>query len=159
MGLTKRDFDWLEQVPAKAKALTLKADGDEQLVDVLGTMNSVEQGLASVRRGAAAEIPAGFGGKRWVMEQGNKATRSYNSTSLINKFAKKLHQSPFKVVGLLITLGAVRLEWHWTNLQKAAAHYNVPLVIGYEETEDGGDLDVGEIWKTSTPKYVRVEVE
>ena len=159
MGLTKRDFDWLEQVPAKAKALTLKADGDEQLIDVLGTINSVEQGLGSLRRGTDVEVPAGLAGKRWKMEQGQRATRSYNSTSLVTKFAKAVKRSPFETVGLLIALNVVKLEWHWTNLQKAAANYNVPLMVGYEEVVDGGDIDVGETWKTGRPKYVRVDVE
>lgn len=156
MGLTKRDYNWVAGVPAKVKELSLKADGDEELVDLIGYVRSAEIGLKSVRDGAAIELPANSKGKQWVMKQGRICTRSYNTSHLLLLFhnAMRSRGSLTRTLRTLLDLGVIKITWQYTKLMEVADQYNITLRVAKHEIQDGDpDADIGELWGRGYPSY------
>ena len=78
-------LDLLDKFPAAAKQAILDAHGEQELADVLGTLNSVEQRVAEQRRLASTEIQIGETGERWKDERSGKNAYSFNLPLLMTE--------------------------------------------------------------------------
>lgn len=147
----------MRQVVSRIKETLLHAEGESAVIDVIGDMRSIESGIANLRKGAAVEFEDGMEGERWRFTQGSSAKRSYNSPRLVQKFSLASDESLFDTIMLLIHEDALRFDWQWTNLEKAAAKYKVTLVTAQQEITDGDDADIGVYWRSGYPSYKKVE--
>ena len=114
--------------------------------DELGKLDHLIRTLNKLKRISLDELPGPVSGSDYRVTEQNSAKRSYNTARLVDAFAREGY-----TLRDLMTLDAVRLSWHWTELRRAATKYNVTLEIAAHEVEDEGDLDeamIGEVWST-----------
>lgn len=150
----------LAQYPQQVKQAIMLAQGDGEMVDVLGTVNSVERHVGDQRRRAAAELEPGIEGDFWEFGQGRIAKRSYNTTSLLNKFIRARDESLLGVIIWLIDNDILRVSWQWKKLQAAVNRYDISLSIAKHEIQDGDvKHDIGEVWGWGSPKYESTALE
>lgn len=143
----------MREIVPRVKETLLHAEGESAVIDVIGDLRSIETGLADLRKGAAVEFEDGMEGRRWRFEQGMRSVRSYNTARLVQKFSLASGESLFDTIMLLLREKAFRLEWRFTNLERAAAKYGVVLVTAQQEISDGDDADIGVYWKSGYPSY------
>lgn len=147
----------LNTVPGLVQQAILEAEGDE-LIDVLGTANSIQSQIGTIKRTAASEISDGDHGERWEFTQGREAKRSYNTDGL---FTRMLEDLPIEdlphLLMFLMGRGVIRFNWQWTPLLKLIKEYNLDLKTVRREIEDGDpDYEIGEYWKDASPSYKAV---
>lgn len=150
----------LNTVPGLVKQAILEAEDDE-LIDVLGTANSIQSQIGDIKRTAAAEVSDGDHGKAWAFEQGRKAERSYNTQGLFTRLLEEIdvEDLPHLIVWLM-GRDVIRLSWQWTPLLKLIKEFNLDLKITRHEIEDGDpDFEIGEYWKPASPSYKAVTDE
>lgn len=147
----------IESWPKRAKELILGADGEEALVDVLGQLNSAERGIGDERRRAAGEVVHGTSGERWAFEQGRRAVRSFNNSSLLSKFMEAFESDPWHTLKQLIAADALRVSWQYTNLTRVAEKAGVQLSETNVAVADGDEHDIGAVWQDASPRYVPIE--
>lgn len=153
-------LDTISRVPKTAHDIVLAAEGEEEIVDALGTIRSIEVGLADVRKMGASEIEPGAAGHRFRFEQSQSAKRSYNTQGLLAKFMAASDRDLISTLRMLMEEDVVRVSWQYTNLKKAARKWGVSLTTAHDEIQDGDpNADIGEVWKHGYPKYVAVEPE
>lgn len=157
MGLTKRDYDWLNNVPVKAKELTLKAEGDDQLVDITGTIKGVESSLASVRTGVAAELEAGAQGSRYRMTQGKRSQFTYNTPLLLKTISEALGLSFTKTLGYLMHRNIITIGWRYKALDALLDEKNITITTARHDVTDGDDEHMGRWMKPDYPRYEAIE--
>jgi hypothetical protein len=157
MGLTKRDYDWLEGVPSKAKELTLKADSDEQLVDITGTIKGVEKALSGVRAGVAAELVSGTEGQRYRMTQGNRSQFSYNTPLLLKTISEALGLTLTMTLGYLLNRNIITIEWRFKALTSFLDEKDISISVARHDVTDGDPEHMGRWLKPDYPSYTPVE--
>jgi hypothetical protein len=112
---------------------------DDQLVDTIGTIRAIETRLAAVRKSLTAEITGPQDGSDYRAVTNRKAVRSYNTNGILAAFGGDLQR--------LLRADAVRLQWRWTQLERACNVGDVPLTKVFHEIDDGDpDAMVGEVW-------------
>jgi hypothetical protein len=150
-------IDVLESVPKLLHDAILEAEGDE-LIDVLGTANSIQTRIGSIKRLAATEVVDGEHGSKWRFEQGRKGVRSYNTNGLLAAIRQQAGLDSLQsVITFLLGRGVVTLKWNWQPLEKLIKQYNLDLRVGRREVEDGDpDYEIGEYWTNASPSYKAV---
>ena len=113
MGITKSQYRKVAEFPAYVKDLTLKADTDEDLVDIAGTIRGVETALAGVRTDIASEVPAGTSGNLYRMMQGKRSQFSYNTPLLLKTISEALDLSLTKTLGYLLHRNVITIGWRF----------------------------------------------
>jgi hypothetical protein len=161
MALSDKTFeerlDELAHLPGIVNDLVLDASTEAQTVDALGTIRSVETGLAEVRKMGASEVVDGTRGERFAFEQGMTSTKTYNTQSLVAKFMRAWNLDPLQTFLRLIDMDVVRLSWQYTKLMKAVQANGISLTTTNNEIEEGDpNIDIGKLWKHGYPKYVAV---
>lgn len=147
---TKIRLEEIEGLPKYAERTILEAEGSE-LVDVLGTLNSVEQRLGALRREHSSEIDDGEVGEIWRAEVGRSAARSFNFDNLM-----RLFQENGVTIMDLVNAGVVEVRWKWTALKNFAKLRGLKLNVVKHEVPALGksEGDVGEYWhKAKYPKW------
>jgi len=147
----------LNTVPGLVQQAILEAEGDE-LIDVLGTANSIQSQIGAIKRTAASEVSNGDHGGQWEFVQGRKAERSYNTDGLLSSLREELgYEELPHLLMFLMGRGIIRLNWQWTPLLKLIKENNLDLRTARHEIEDGDpDYEIGEYWKAGSPKYEAV---
>jgi len=112
---------------------------EQDSVDTVGLLRAAEVRLAELRRRLVAEMDGTETGELYRAVETRSAKRSYNTNGLLAQFDGDLQD--------LIAFDAVRLQWQWTGLQKAANEWDVTLAVAKHEISDGDpDALVGEVW-------------
>ena len=157
------DFDdRLEEIaafPRFVKATLIAADGDEQLVDALGAINSTQTAIGGLKLGAASEVESETEGSTWRYEQTRKGMRSFNNAGMFATLMRDLDfESLSNLLRFLMERDIIRLTWQWTKLEKLLRHQDIALRIAHEEVSEGDpDYDMGEYWKAGSAGYKRLE--
>lgn len=149
----------LKYMPDQVRKAIAAAEDTAELVDVLGTVHSVTAIISGIKRRAASEVESGDAGRRWYLQRGRVAKRTYNDMSLILKFQQAWkHKSATMTIGELIDEGVLELKWNWTPLDKLISEYEMTLssVTGRSVTS-GDDYDVGIEWGNKSPSYVALD--
>ena len=139
----------VEQLRETTAELIEVVVSDEDMVDVVGDVAAIHRRLGEWLRDQRSELGGGMKGERWMSVERRSATRSYNTNSLLARFADALPggQSPAGALQRLLERDVVRLQWRWTDLQKAAEQDDVTLRVANHEITDGDpDADVGAVW-------------
>lgn len=151
-------LDELERYPVRVRDALIAAEGDEEVTDLLGVLDSNTRIIASTRKLALSEIPDEVAGTRYTMApKGGKYERSYNFSTLLSKL---MDATGMKLLELLIYLreeDALRFSWQWTNLTKILRRYNVDVHTRNRAIEDGDLADIGQKWKDGSPGFTRIE--
>jgi len=150
----------LNTVPGLVKQAILEAEGGE-LIDVLGTANSIQSQIGAIKRTAAAEVTDGEHGDRWRFEQGRKANRTYNTNGLLATLRDELEFEELQqVLIFLLNRDVIRLNWQWSKLTKLVKEHNLDLKVARHEITDGDpEYDMGEWWTAASPSYEVVDAE
>jgi len=137
----------LDQIEAAvADLVRTPYPSDAEAADWAGRLAKISRDVNEYKRGLLSEMSGPVSGSTYRVVESNSAERSYNTASILHRFAEQAW-------GLidLVQAGAVRLDWQWTKLQAAAREAKVDLLITHRELAEDGDIDapmVGEIWKT-----------
>ena len=150
---------WLNELPNKVRWAIIDAANEADRVDILGTLKSAESRVASERQLAMTEIEKGTKGEIFVVEQGRVGVRSFNSMSLLAKFADRMGVSLLQAIGSLRDQGVLEIKWKWTPFKEAAREYGVEYSTIQREVTDGDEFDVGEIWKNGYPSFKAINKE
>jgi len=141
------------EIVPRIKETVLRAQGEEELVDTLGDIRSIEVGLSNLRRSTAMELDDYIEGDRWRMKRPRKAMRSFNTSRLLARFSKALDLTVAATVSRLLADGVISLNWNWSMLKNYAEMHDVSLTIAQHEVEDGDVEDVGVYYKSGYPTY------
>ena len=149
-------MDFLNDLEAAASSLRTAAIPEDETADVIGRIRAVEKSLAETRRGLMAEIDGDLEGTEYIIRDGHKAERSFNSQAILKDVTDALDTTSVAyALRWLQDAGAVRLTWTWLRLQKAMGEAGAGLRIQQrpidEETVDGPH--VGVAWK----RDIRIE--
>ena len=152
-------LDEIAAFPQFVKATLLEADGDSQLVDALGTINSVQTSIGSIKLGTAAEVETETEGSYWRYEQSRKGMRSFNNAGMFVTLMRELEfESLTNLLLFLMERDIIRLTWQWTKLEKLLRIRNINLRTAQHEVSEGDpDYDMGEYWKSGSSSYKRME--
>lgn len=124
---------------------------EHHLVDAAGELRHLERRLASVRRSLESEIPPGAVGEKYKAVERRSAKRSYNSEALVRLFRDRWEApSDSDALYELWRAGVIDVAWRWTDLQRAADKWDIPLTITKHELRDGEPAHIGEVWTSST---------
>ena len=130
------------------------AESDEDLVDMLGAGNRLEQSMKELRRTAAVELEGGMTGENFRFVQGKESVKTYNSHALLPAFAEATGMSVLETMLYLLQEGAVVLEWKFQKLEALAFKHDVTLTIASHDIEDGDPEHlIGKRWKDGSPTY------
>lgn len=147
----------MRNIVPNVKETLMNADGEGEVIDVLGEIREVEKGLAFLRQGAGVEFDTGQQGKRWKVVVPVKNERSYNTPRLIRKFAEKIGGSSWDAFVMLWKGDVIRLEWQYKKLLAAAHRHDVTVATAQHEIIEGDDADIGVFPATGYPRYESVE--
>jgi len=152
-------LDEIAAFPQFVKATLLAADGDSQLVDALGTINSTQTAIGSIKLGTAAEIETETEGTQWRYEQSRKGMRSFNNGGMFATLMRELDfESLTNLLLFLMERDIIRLTWQWTKLEKLLRIRNIGLRIAQREVSEGDpEYDMGVYWKSGSSSYKRME--
>lgn len=152
-------LDEIDAFAVRAKQLVLEANDDE-LVDVLGALNSAQSALGVIKRDAASEVEPDTAGTRWTFEQRMAADRSYNTSGLLAHLMDQFDFTMAQLIPFLVDLGVLRITWQWSKLKELKQKHNLVIHTTNTEISDGDpEWDVGEYWKRGQAKYVPIESE
>lgn len=145
--------------PRFVKAALLAASNDEELVDVLGAINSTQTAIGGIKLGAASEVEPDTSGTTWRYERSQKGMRSFNDDSM---FAVLMRELDFKsltnLLKFLMERDIIRLTWQWGKLEKLLRYRNISLRVADHEISKGDpDYDMGTYWKPGSSAYKRLE--
>lgn len=148
----------LRTVPSIAKQAILEAEGDE-IVDVLGTLNSVQSQIGRIKLNAASEVETETAGSEWQYERSRKGVRSYNNSGMFTTLMGQLSfDGLLPLLMHLLELDVIRLSWQWSNLEKLLHGNDVFLRTAHHEVAEGDpDYDMGTYWTDGSASYKRVE--
>ncbi len=147
------DLFALEHTPKLVKRLIREAHGENEIVDILGTVRSVERALAEERQLAAVEIPNGTAGSSWELLQGVKWEKSYSTA----KIMRDMQAAGITILDL-IKADAVRLDWQFTNLKKVFRRAGVTMQMATHEIRpDDPNHHIGSYDKPGYPRYEPIE--
>lgn len=155
-------YEKIEEIrsfPSTVKDVLLNAETDEERVDILGAVKYCEREFGTTRRGVEAELDYGvIRGQEMEVTIPRKATRSYNTMSLLAAFTYQLGSSPLQAFLLLKESGALSVKWNWTKLQQAMTKHGIGVRIAQWEIEDGDpEWDIGEVWSNASATYTTTE--
>lgn len=137
-----------ELVEASA-ALRKTVVSDEQLPDVAGLTRKIESDLARFRRGLISEAMDHAEGRLYYIEDINTGVRSYSPWKIIVDMAEAINGTPLDAIKFLYNEDALRISFHWSNLQKAANAARMDLSIHSGEiTDDDAEHHVGVYYKS-----------
>jgi len=154
-------LDEIAAFPQFVKATLLAADGDGEIVDALGTINSTQTAIGNIKLGTAAEVETETEGKQWLYEQSRKGMRSFNNAGMFVTLMRELDfESLTNLLLFLMERDIIRLTWQWTKLEKLLRIRNIDLRIAHHEVSEGDpDYDMGEYWKPGSSSYKRTTNE
>jgi len=147
-------LDEVEKIPDIIKAAITEAKKDSEIVDVIGTIKSVERIYKPYVAGAIVEVaPTAGGSMRGELhhvETKRSAERSYNTPRLM----KLMQDSGFTILDL-IDRGVLTLKWNWTPLKSFVKKHGIKLTIVEKEVPELGKADgeVGEWWRDGYPRW------
>lgn len=151
----RETLDELLEYPTKVKQAFMLTKGEEDIIDVIGTVKANERRYKDTIRGAVAEVDltpnVPRAGERHAAEVKREAARSYNTPNLMTK----LQGAGFTLMDL-IEHDVIRVSWQWRNLERFCKARGIELSISSEhEVSEMGkeEHDIGQIWSTS--KYPR----
>jgi len=153
--VTATEWNTLKGMTKLARKMILEA-GDKERIDVLSEVRETERGLASERRLAMAEVAGGDMGIDWGVEIGRRCNRTFNSQSLIVKFADASGKGVLETIGYLASVNVLEFKWNWTKLKSLIQVVGIDVTTVQREIESGDDADVGEVWHDGYPSFVRV---
>ncbi len=143
-------LELLAKYPAAVKAATI--DAEDRLVDVLGTVHSVQSQLAEWKKNTVSEVSDGERGRMWFTKQGGTYQRSYNTSSLLVKLMPE-GGSLAQTLAMLLRLNVISIKWNWMPLKKLIRDRSDIRIIK-KEIEDGDpEWDIGEWWKSGYMSY------
>ena len=153
----KGHIEALDNIPTLISDAIMAANTDEELIDIIGTIKSVERRYKATVRGAVTEIVPTKDeklreGEKHRVEVGAEAKRSFNTPSLMTLF----QDAGFTLIDL-IEHDVVRMQWQWSKLMQFATARGLKVdVVEREVTtlkpDDKGAM-VGEIWGSTYPKW------
>jgi len=152
--MNSNDLKYLQAIPGHAKDIILRAEGDD-LIDVLAEVNSVERMLGQIRRGHQTELVDEDEGSEWAVKTSRSAQRTYNTPSLVVKASEVLNVSPLRAIAELKERGILSINWKWTQLKDFLIEHDLEYVTVSHEIEDEDNADIGEVWTTSSVRYVK----
>lgn len=170
------------QVEQAVQALTKLPPRDEELADVIGTMDRTEKLLAKTRRSwervvhelepipqaervrkpkraTTTEHAPRAQGQQYELQPKYTTVRSYNSPAILVAVQKATEWDTLRTLLELQRMGALRWTWTWTPLKKALADLRVPLRVAFEEVDDdtgANEAMVGEVKRQSGVKKVPI---
>jgi hypothetical protein len=151
------DLSQIQSFPKVVKETILQTPEDE-LVDVLATINSVQSQIGRLKLEAASEIEPDTSGNEWVYTQPMKGVRSYNDNGMLVALMKALNMDLVPLIAFLIDGDVLRLSWQYSNLLKVVRRENIVLRTAQWEIKNGDpDYDMGEYWIHGSAGYVRKE--
>ena len=106
----------LRKIVPNVKETLMNADGEGEVIDVLGEIREVEKGLAFLRQGSSVEFDTGQRGRRWKIVVPVRNERSYNTPRIIKAFAHAIGGTPWQAFVMLMRGDVVRLEWQFKKL-------------------------------------------
>ena len=83
------DLSEIQSFPKVVKETILHSPEDE-LVDVLAAVHSVQSQIGRIKRDTATEVEPGTTGHEWVYRQPMKGMRSYNNDGMLLTLMKAL---------------------------------------------------------------------
>ena len=151
----KRALTTLSKTPDKARAALTLTEGDEDVVDLLGTVKKIEQQLGAFRRGLEKETPSDTTGTRSSVHIPRSCKRTFNTQSLMAAMGNWLQLSGTPLLGELIARKIINpIGWRWTELDGAMTAAGIPFRKIDREVEDGDmKFDIGEVWTDGSAKY------
>jgi hypothetical protein len=144
----------INRFPAVAKQAVALAPPD-RMVDVLGTINSVEARVKTVKLTAAAELEPEDTGTLWRYHRGRVGKRTYNTPALLMSIGSQLkHDSMWETLRMLMFDKVIKISWSWTNFEKLFKAHNLEFRVARREVEDDDpDFDFGEYWDDGSAGY------
>ena len=153
----KGHIEALNNIPTLISDAVMAAKTDEELIDIIGTVKSVERRYKATIRGATVEIVPTADekvreGEQHKVEVGREAKRSFNTPSLMTMF----QDAGFTLIDL-IEHDVVRMQWQWSKLMQFATARGLKVEVVEREVttlkpDDKGAM-VGEIWGSTYPKW------
>jgi hypothetical protein len=120
--------------------------------DAMGHVRAIEVMLAEWRRGLLAESEPAKGNAYEIVEE-RRAKRSYSPAPILASFMDHMNFDAYQTLRYLLGCDAVRLQWSWTNLQRAFAANGVSMKVANHEVADDGDTTgahIGQVWSSYT---------
>lgn len=150
----KEAIDRIDTFPRDVKAALMETRSDADVIDVIGTVKSVERRYKPLIRSATAEHAPGQGssvvGELHRADTPRVTDRSYNTPRLM----RKMQDNGITFMDL-IEHGVIDVKWRWTDLERFARTRGIDLtIVGHEVTEMGANED-GDIGVTDGKAYPR----
>jgi hypothetical protein len=151
----KRALTNLSKTPDKVQAAYLLTEGDEDTVDLLGTVKKIEQQLAVFRRNLEAETPTQTTGTKTHIKIPRSCKRSYNNSGLMAAMSTWLNLDGVALIGELVARKIINpIGWRWTETEQALTTAGIPIRKINREVEDGDmKYDIGEVWTDGSAEY------
>ena len=151
----KRALTNLSKTPDKVQAAYLLTEGDEDVVDLLGTVKKIEQQLGKWRRGLEAETPSETTGTKTNIHIPRSAKRSYNTSGLMAVMANWLQLDGTALIGELVARRIINpIGWRWTETEAAFTTAGIPMrKVGHEVDDGDMEYDIGEVWTDGSAVY------
>lgn len=145
----------LDAFPDTVKNAVMTANTPQEMVDIIGTIKSVERRYKPIVSSAVSETKPDAGetiqGERHRVEVGAQATRTYNTPRLMSKF-----QEAGVTFLDLIEHGVIEIKWRWTDLTRYAKNHGITLDKVNREIapmSTNEEADIGEIWGETYPRW------
>lgn len=146
-------LDLLAKYPAAVKAAII--DSEDRLVDVLGTVHSVQAQIQKLKLDASTELDYSDTGRRWQADQDGKNQRTYNTQSLLAKLSDG--GALGTTLRWLMHLGVISIKWNWEPLQKLIRDRDDINFVKHDIDDGDPEHDIGEWWKYGRHTYTPVE--
>jgi hypothetical protein len=151
----KRALTTLSKTPDKVKAAYGLTEGDEDVVDLLGTVKKIEKQLGAFRRSLEKETPSETTGTKTNIHIPRSCKRTYNTQSLMSAMGNWLQLGGTPLLGELIARRIINpIGWRWSELDVAMTTAGIPFRKIDREVEDGEmEYDIGEVWTDGSAQY------
>ncbi len=149
-------LELLAKFPQAVKAAAV--DAEDRLVDVLGTVSSVQAAIAAWKKGAVSEVSDGEQGRQWTAKEGGSYDRSYNTQGLLSLIGSTMNWTLPETLSYLMQADIIEIKWKWTPLKKFMRTNGVDALIIKKEIEDGDPKwHIGEWWKRGYMSYKPID--
>lgn len=144
----------LDTYPEAVRDALMQTRSDEDEIDVIGRVKSVERRYKPYIQQATAELELEPGvpkhGEHHTVEVTRAAQRSYNTANLL-----RLMQDNGITIMDLVDHGVIDIKWRWTELDRFTNRRGIELTKVSRELTPLGDEEghVGEVWGTSYPRW------
>ncbi len=153
----KGHIEALDSIPTLINDAVMAAKTDEELIDIIGTIKSVERRYKPTVTGAVKEVSPTAAekersGEIHKVDVSREAKRSFNTPALMTL----LQGAGFTLMDL-IEHDVVRLSWQWSKLMQFATARGLEVKVVKREVaslapDDKGGM-VGELWGETYPRW------